>query len=40
VGWALTWLTYSTFVNAIDLGAVADAMGRVLARAPRIELDV
>jgi uncharacterized protein (TIGR02421 family) len=39
-GWALTWLTYSTFVNAIDLGAVADAMGRVLARAPRIELDV
>ena len=39
-GWALTWLTYSTFVNAIDLGAVADAMGRVLARVPRIELDV
>jgi uncharacterized protein (TIGR02421 family) len=39
-GWALTWLTYSTFVNEIDLGAVADAMGHVLARAPRIELDV
>jgi uncharacterized protein (TIGR02421 family) len=39
-GWTLTWLTYSTFVNAIDLGAVAEAMGHVLARAPRIELDV
>jgi uncharacterized protein (TIGR02421 family) len=39
-GWALTWLTYSTFVNAIDLAAVADAMGHVLARAPRIDLDV
>src|SRR5262245_21345380 len=39
-GWALTWLTYSTFVNAIALGAVADAMAGVLARAPRIELDV
>ena len=39
-GWALTWLTYSTFVNAIDLGAVAEAMGHMLERAPRIELDV
>ena len=39
-GWALTWLTYTTFVNAIDLAAVSDAMGRVLARAPRIDLDV
>ena len=39
-GWALTWLTYTTFVNAIDLAAVSDAMGRVLARAPRIALDV
>jgi hypothetical protein len=39
-GWALTWLTYSTFVNAIDLGAVAEAMGHMLDRAPRIELDV
>jgi len=39
-GWALTWLTYTTFVNAIDLAAVSDAMGHVLARAPRIDLDV
>jgi uncharacterized protein (TIGR02421 family) len=36
-GWALTWLTYSTFVAAIDLTAVAHAMGRLLDRTPRID---
>jgi hypothetical protein len=39
-GWALTWLTYSTFVADVDLGAVARAVGHVLDRAPRIELEV
>jgi uncharacterized protein (TIGR02421 family) len=39
-GWALTWLTYSTFVAAIDLDTVARAVGHVLDRAPRIELDL
>jgi hypothetical protein len=37
-GWALTWLTYSTFVAAIDLAAVADAVGHVLDRAPQLDL--
>jgi uncharacterized protein (TIGR02421 family) len=37
-GWALTWLTYSTFVAAIDLGAVSHAVGHLLDRAPRLEL--
>jgi hypothetical protein len=37
-GWALTWLTYSTFVAAIDLAAVADAVGHVLERAPQLDL--
>lgn len=36
--WALTWLTYSTFVAAIDLSTVASAVGRILERAPVIEL--
>ena len=38
-GWALTWLTYSTFAAAIDLAAVSDAVGHMLARAPRIDID-
>jgi hypothetical protein len=38
-GWALTWLTYSTFAAAIDLAAVSDAVGHVLARARRIDID-
>lgn len=37
-GWALTWLTYSTFVAAIDLTAVADAVGHLLDRTPQIDL--
>jgi hypothetical protein len=37
-GWALTWLTYSTFVSAIDLAAVSDAVGHVLDRAPQLDL--
>jgi uncharacterized protein (TIGR02421 family) len=37
-GWALTWLTYSTFVSAIDLAAVSDAVGHVLNRAPQLDL--
>lgn len=36
--WVLTWLTYSTFVDAIDLGSVAEAVGRLLERSPRVEL--
>jgi uncharacterized protein (TIGR02421 family) len=38
-GWALTWLTYSTFAAAIDLVAVSEAVGHMLARAPRIDID-
>lgn len=38
--WALTWLTVSTFTAAIDLGTVADAVGRLLDRAPVVELDL
>ena len=37
-GWALTWLTYSTFVAAIDLAAVSNAMGHVLDRAPQLDI--
>jgi hypothetical protein len=37
-GWALTWLTYSTFVAAIDLAAVSNAVGHLLDRAPRLEI--
>lgn len=37
-GWTLTWLTYSTFVAAIDLAAVSRAMGRVLDRTPRLDV--
>jgi uncharacterized protein (TIGR02421 family) len=37
-GWTLTWLTYSTFVSAIDLAGVSRAVGHLLDRAPRIEL--
>jgi hypothetical protein len=36
--WVLTWLTYSTFTSAIDLDAVADAVGRLLDRSPRVEI--
>jgi uncharacterized protein (TIGR02421 family) len=36
-GWALTWLTYSTFVAAIDLQAVAGAVGHLLDRTPRLD---
>jgi uncharacterized protein (TIGR02421 family) len=39
-GWALTWLTYSTFVADVDLGAVSRAVGHLLDRAPRIELEL
>jgi uncharacterized protein (TIGR02421 family) len=39
-GWALTWLTYSTFVAAIDLDAFSRAVGHLLDRAPRIPIDV
>jgi uncharacterized protein (TIGR02421 family) len=35
-GWALTWLTYSTFVAGIDLAAVSHAVGRMLDRAPQL----
>jgi hypothetical protein len=38
-GWALTWLTYSTFVAAIDLAAVSRAVGHLLDRAPQIDID-
>jgi uncharacterized protein (TIGR02421 family) len=37
-GWALTWLTYSTFVAAIDLAAVSNAVGHLLDRAPQLEI--
>ncbi|HET6664342.1 MAG TPA: flavohemoglobin expression-modulating QEGLA motif protein [Acidimicrobiales bacterium] len=37
-GWALTWLTYSTFVAAIDLAAVSRAAEHLLDRAPRIDI--
>jgi uncharacterized protein (TIGR02421 family) len=37
-GWALTWLTLSTFVTAIDLRAVSHAVGRLLDRAPPIDV--
>jgi uncharacterized protein (TIGR02421 family) len=36
-GWALTWLTYSTFVAAIDLAAVSRAVGHLLDRVPPID---
>ena len=38
--WVLTWLTISTFTQAIDLGTVAEAVGRLLDRAPEVELDL
>jgi uncharacterized protein (TIGR02421 family) len=37
-GWALTWLTYSTFVSAIDLAEVSRAVGHLLDRTPRIDI--
>jgi uncharacterized protein (TIGR02421 family) len=37
-GWALTWLTLSTFVAAIDLAAVSRAVGHLLDRSPRIDI--
>lgn len=36
-GWALTWLTYSTFVSAIDLAAVSRAVGHLLDRVPQLD---
>lgn len=36
-GWTLTWLTYSTFVAAMDLAAVTTAVGHLLDRTPRID---
>lgn len=38
-GWVLTWLTLSTFMARIDLTAVAGAVGDMLARCPRVEVD-
>lgn len=37
--WALTWLTYSTFVTTIDLSAVARAAATLLERTPPLDLD-
>jgi uncharacterized protein (TIGR02421 family) len=37
-GWALTWLTYSTFVSNIDLAAVSGAVGHMLERTPRLDI--
>lgn len=37
--WVLTWLTFSTFMATIDLGSVADAVGRLLDRAPEVTID-
>src|SRR5262249_9346001 len=39
-GWALTWLTLSTFLAEVDLAAVSQAVGHVLDRAPRIEREI
>jgi uncharacterized protein (TIGR02421 family) len=38
-GWTLTWLTYATFVAAIDLTAITGAIGHLLARTPQIDPD-
>lgn len=38
--WVLTWLTVSTFLSSIDLDAVSEAIGRLLDRAPRVELEL
>lgn len=38
--WVLTWLTISTFTQAIDLGTVSSAVGRLLDRAPEVTLDL
>ena len=37
-GWVLTWLTLSTFMSRIDLGAVSGAVGEILARCPQVEV--
>jgi uncharacterized protein (TIGR02421 family) len=37
-GWALTWLTYSTFVSTIDLAEVSRAVGHLLDRTPRPDI--
>lgn len=37
-GWVLTWLTYSTFVAAIDLTEISRAASHLLERAPRLEV--
>lgn len=37
-GWVLTWLTYSTFVAAIDLTRISQAATHLLDRAPRLEI--
>ena len=38
--WVLTWLTVSTFTQAIDLDSVAAAIGRLLDRAPVVPIAV
>jgi uncharacterized protein (TIGR02421 family) len=37
-GWVLSYLTLSTFMAAIDLDAVAGAMGEILDRCPTVEI--
>jgi hypothetical protein len=37
-GWVLTYLTLSTFMAAIDLEAVAEAIGEILDRCPTVEI--
>jgi len=36
--WVLTYLTLSTFMNRVDLSAVTDAVGALLAQCPRVEI--
>jgi uncharacterized protein (TIGR02421 family) len=38
--WVLTWLTISTFSQGIDLDSTADAIGRLLDRAPEVVVDL
>lgn len=37
-GWVLSYLTLNTFMNNIDLTAVADAMSTILEQCPRVEI--
>ena len=39
-GWVLTYLTLSTFMAAIDLDAVAGAIGEILDRCPKVEIRI